>query len=320
MKAAVKRALMNAYLASGFSPVRDGLYARFGVGRLTVLAYHQVKDPANDNSTVSPDAFREQMQYLKQHYRVVPLGEGVKAVSARGQAVRLVAITFDDGYLDNATVAAPILRSAGLPACFFVATDMIGSRRPFPHDVLQRRRTQEHMTWPQLQSLAREGFEIGSHTCSHVDLGAVSTLQAERELRASRQRLQRELGIPIRLFAFPYGHRRNMRPATIAAARREYEVCCSAYGGHNTAPVNPAQHSSRGDLDRRQLSRVSCIARGLAHVAARQPISRGGSRGGPSSRVLRKRRAIDVRNCRNRCWRPAAGRRTVPACRACTPC
>jgi hypothetical protein len=44
---------------------------------------------------------------------------------------------------------------------------------------------------------------------------------------------------PIRMFAFPYGRRRNMRPDTIAAARREYEVCCSAYGGHNTTPVDP---------------------------------------------------------------------------------
>jgi hypothetical protein len=29
-----------------------------------------------------------------------------------------------------------------------------------------------------------------------------------------------------------------MRRAAIAAARREYDVCCSAYGGHNTAPIN----------------------------------------------------------------------------------
>ena len=45
--------------------------------------------------------------------------------------------------------------------------------------------------------------------------------------------------MPVSLFAFPYGHRRNMRPATIAAACREYQVCCSAYGGHNRSPINP---------------------------------------------------------------------------------
>ena len=70
-------------------------------------------------------------------------------------------------------------------------------------------------------------------------MGAVPLHEAERELRESRQRLEDELDQPIRMFAFPYGHRRNMRTETIAAARREYAVCCSAYGGHNTAPLDP---------------------------------------------------------------------------------
>ena len=95
------------------------------------------------------------------------------------------------------------------------------------------------MTWDDVRWLAAQGFDIGSHTCTHADMGAVSLQDAERELRGSRERLEQELGRPIRLFAFPYGHRRNMRPATMAIARREYEVCCSAYGGHNTAPLDP---------------------------------------------------------------------------------
>jgi peptidoglycan/xylan/chitin deacetylase (PgdA/CDA1 family) len=94
------------------------------------------------------------------------------------------------------------------------------------------------MTWNDIRLLAAQGFLIGSHTCSHADMGAISLEQAEREVRESRRRLEQELNTPARLFAFPYGHRRNMRPDTMAAARREYEVCCSAYGGHNTAPVD----------------------------------------------------------------------------------
>ena len=239
MKDAVKEALMKAYLASGFAPVRDSLYARFGMGRLTVLTYHQIKNPANDYSTVCPAAFRQQMEYLKAHYLVLGLREAVAAAKQAGWAGRAVAITFDDGYQDNATIAAPILRSLGLTACFFVATDMVGSLRPFPHDVYQGRPRQEHLTWRQLRELVQEGFEVGSHTCSHVDLGVIPTHEAECELTESRKRLELELNVPIRLFAFPYGHRRNMRPATVAAARREFEICCSAYGGHNRSPVNP---------------------------------------------------------------------------------
>ena len=238
MKRAVKQALMNAYLASGWSPARDRLYAHLGRSRLTVLCYHQVTDPANDYSTVGTAAFREQMQYIKHHYSVVSLTEGVAALRTLGTARRLVAVTFDDGYRDNAAVAAPILESLGLPACFFVSTDLIGSTRPFPHDLAQCRPPQDHLTWADLRSLVSAGFEIGSHTCSHADMGVLPLPEAEVELRRSREHLEQELGVRVRSFAFPYGHRRNMRPDTVAAARREYEICCSAYGGHNTAPID----------------------------------------------------------------------------------
>ena len=235
-KRLVKSTLMNAYLASGYPPLRNRVFTRLGRTRLTVLSYHQVKSPADDCSSVSPAAFRRQMQFLKSHYTVLPLSKAVEVGANPGS--RIVAITFDDGYLDNATIAAPILWSLGLPATFFVATDMIDSSRPFPHDVIQRRHNEKHMAWGDLRSLVAQGFEIGSHTCGHADLGVVSLEDAQRELRASRERLEQELGVAVRLFAFPYGHRRNMRPETTAAARAEYDVCCSAYGGHNIAPVN----------------------------------------------------------------------------------
>ena len=237
-KQVVKRTLMRTYLNCGLPPARDAVLARMGRGRLTVLNYHQVNDHADDFSTVSTAAFRQQMQFLKQNYRVVSLPEALAALSSAGHSERLVAITFDDGYADNAKTAAPIMRSLGLPATFFVSTDMIGSSRPFPHDIVQGRPAQEHMTWDDLRALTAQGFLVGSHSCSHADMGAVSLLQAEHELAESRRRLESELQVPIRHFAFPYGHRHNMRSDTLAAARRHYEVCCSAYGGHNIAPID----------------------------------------------------------------------------------
>jgi len=239
MKSTVKKALMTTYLASGLPQARTHLAARLGRGRLTVITYHQVQDPADDGSSVGTAAFRQQMEYLRQTYNVVPLHEAVRRLAAGGTPQRLVAITFDDGYLDNRTTAAPIMQALGLTATFFVSTDMIGSVKPFPHDEERGRPPQPHLNWDDLRTLVAMGFDIGSHTCSHADMGAISPDQAEVELRVSRERLERELRQPIRMFAFPYGRRRNMRPDTIAAARREYEVCCSAYGGHNTTPVDP---------------------------------------------------------------------------------
>lgn len=238
-KRVLKSALMSTYLGSKLPALRNSMYARFGRGRLTVLNYHQVNAAANDFSTVSTGAFREQMEFLKRNYRVLPLQDAVRLVGASGCGERIVAITFDDGYRDNATIAAPILESLGLPATFFVSTDMVGNAEPFPHDLVQARPPQEHLTWDDLRQLVAAGFEIGSHSCSHADLGAIALDDAKRELRQSRERLEVELNVPITSFAFPYGHRRNMRPDTMEAARQEYRICCSAYGGHNTAPADP---------------------------------------------------------------------------------
>ena len=82
---------------------------------LTVLDYHQVKDHGQrllDGQHRKPSA--QQMEFLQQHHRVVSLSEGVRAVASGAIAERLVAITFDDGYQDNATIAAPILRELGI--------------------------------------------------------------------------------------------------------------------------------------------------------------------------------------------------------------
>ena len=239
MKTFIKNVLMKSYLAPRVTAARNRLVSNLGTARLTVIAYHQVQEPADDGSSVTPANFRQQMEHVRHHYEVVPLKYAVKRL-ARGQLTRhLVSITFDDGYLDNATTAAPIMRELGLSATFFVSTDMIESTKPFPHDVERGRPQQPHMTWDDLRGLAANGFDIGSHTCSHVDMGKIPVDEAERELRVSRERLEGELRQSIRLFAFPYGKRRHMRPDTLALARRHYDVCCSGYGGHNRLPVEP---------------------------------------------------------------------------------
>jgi peptidoglycan/xylan/chitin deacetylase (PgdA/CDA1 family) len=70
--------------------------------------------------------FAAQMSFLSRRRRVISLDE-LAEVLAKGESPepRSVVITFDDGYLDNYEVAAPILAQHGLPATVFLATGYI---------------------------------------------------------------------------------------------------------------------------------------------------------------------------------------------------
>ncbi|WP_456599804.1 polysaccharide deacetylase family protein [Blastococcus sp. SYSU DS0616] len=101
--------------------------------RLLVLGYHNI-EPTWAFSGTSPEAgrrgFERQVRFLRRWANVVPLRPALDDLAAgRSLPPRAVALTFDDGYLDNVTVAAPVLRSAGLPASFFLVPGFLSGVR-----------------------------------------------------------------------------------------------------------------------------------------------------------------------------------------------
>ncbi len=102
---------------------------------LAVLVYHRVLSPEGwpfdeDVIEATPEQFDEQMAMLKRRYDVAGPEEMLELILAPQKLKRLrVAITFDDGYLDNYVNAFPILKSHGLAASFFIATNFVGSKQ-----------------------------------------------------------------------------------------------------------------------------------------------------------------------------------------------
>jgi peptidoglycan/xylan/chitin deacetylase (PgdA/CDA1 family) len=95
--------------------------------RLTILIFHRVlarPDPLFPDE-VDAGAFEARMRWVKDWFNVLPLGEAVQRLRGGQLPERPLAITFDDGYADNARIAAPILRRLGLPATFFIATGFL---------------------------------------------------------------------------------------------------------------------------------------------------------------------------------------------------
>jgi peptidoglycan/xylan/chitin deacetylase (PgdA/CDA1 family) len=104
-------------------------------GAPVILMYHGVTREmgpglVNHNGKhVHADLFRRHLQMLSRHRRVVPLGVLIEALRKGEDAEGMVAITFDDGYLDNVECAAPLLAELKLPATFFLTTGFIGEAR-----------------------------------------------------------------------------------------------------------------------------------------------------------------------------------------------
>jgi peptidoglycan/xylan/chitin deacetylase (PgdA/CDA1 family) len=93
-----------------------------------ILSYHRVNDDEDPFfGSVPTRVFEQHMSYIAGTYRVLTVEELVERTRRGTLPPNALAITFDDGYRDNLTHAAPILLRLGLPATIFVATGLIGT-------------------------------------------------------------------------------------------------------------------------------------------------------------------------------------------------
>ena len=96
-------------------------------GRLAVFTYHQVverRDPFRPGEP-DPEQFRNDLGVIGRLFDVLPLPEAAARLAEGRLPARAACITFDDGYANNHSIAAPLLEAAGLPATFFIATGAI---------------------------------------------------------------------------------------------------------------------------------------------------------------------------------------------------
>lgn len=89
-----------------------------------ILLFHRVAAPVSDvhGLAVDPSEFEEHVAVLRREFEPLPLADLVDAAASDRLPRRAVAITFDDGYHDNLSVASPILLGYQVPATFFVTT------------------------------------------------------------------------------------------------------------------------------------------------------------------------------------------------------
>ena len=114
--------------------------------RLSILIFHRVlpePDPLFPGEA-TVESFDAQMGLLQSLFNVLPLHEAVERLQSGTLPARAAAITFDDGYADNLSLALPILQKHGLHATFFIATSYLDGGRMFNDTVIESIRRSPH--------------------------------------------------------------------------------------------------------------------------------------------------------------------------------
>ncbi len=107
--------------------------------RLSILIFHRVLPQKDSIFPFEKDArrFDQVLSWIGRWFQVIPLDDAVARLASGTLPARAAAITFDDGYADNATIALPILQRHGMLATFFVATSFLDGGRMWNDTVIE---------------------------------------------------------------------------------------------------------------------------------------------------------------------------------------
>ena len=219
----MQRVKNTAYLSLGLGSQLSGagLLRRRLVEReplLRILMYHKVSPLVDNPPCVPPTLFRAQMEHLRAHANPISVEDYLAARRGdKPMPPHPVLVTFDDGYRDTLSHAAPILSSLGIPALLFLPTSYIGHDRPLPHDEPLSHVGVDNPTldWREVRALLDHGFEIGSHGESHRVFSSLPVKEQRAEIMRSKEILEDRVGRRVRCFAYVKGAPDSFTPETV---------------------------------------------------------------------------------------------------------
>lgn len=277
---------------------RSGFLRRGLAGRLIVLTFHRVRpdgEPSGGrpmrNLEVPESAFRNLLLWMRRQADPVALDDWFpgedndSSLTKSGKPRRwpCFAVTFDDGWADNALYAAPILEELRIPSTVFLSTGAVENRIPFwwqipglsdseietmkslPADRLEQRVrnaspdvlaacARDFLGWQQVRKMAGGGFvRFGLHGHRHALMTSLSHTAALDDICRNRELLLShapEAFTPF--FAWPNGNARaDLGPALESLGLR------AAFGTHpgmiapGPIPPNSRWCLARNNVDRR---------------------------------------------------------------------
>ncbi|QUX97142.1 polysaccharide deacetylase [Marinomonas sp. CT5] len=170
---------------------------------LPVLQYHHVSASSPKSTSVTPEQFTEQMDYLKNAgFQVVDLRTALDDLKAnKALPEKAVAISFDDAYRSIYQAGFPILKERNFPFTVFINTEPV------------ERKSRSFLTWDQMKEMEQSGGVFANHTISHPYM--LRKLKGEsdqawkarmaKEVDTVEDLLKKHLGHSPKMLAYPYG-------------------------------------------------------------------------------------------------------------------
>lgn len=187
---------------------------------LLILCYHGISDDWPTELAVPSRRLARQLRWFTSRgYRGATLSDALERPGGK-----TLVVTFDDAFASVVDRALPVLAAQQIPATVFVPTAFVSggdsmkwsslarwAGTPFEHEL-------RCMSWEQLRLLADAGWEIGSHSHTHLDLTALADAELDPELRTSRTLCEEEIQRSCATFAYPFsGHNQHVADRVRAA-------------------------------------------------------------------------------------------------------
>ena len=185
-----------------------------------ILTYHSI-DPSGSPVSVDEATFARHVEFLGSGaVRVVSLEDLIET----DEDEDALALTFDDGFVNFATTAWPLLAQAGLPATVFLVSDRVGGDNRWGGGAEAGIPELPLMDWETAGRVASEGATLGAHSATHCRLDHLEPEGLDEELAGCRHRIEAETGVTPWALCYPYGDHDDR---VVAAARASYRAACT---------------------------------------------------------------------------------------------
>lgn len=209
-------------------------YKQFQKDTIPILAYHKISDDSMSPYAIPPEDFDKQMRYLyEQGYQTINMVELRDLLEEKrlGKPTKLgtqkyIVLTFDDGYKDNLEFATPILQKYGFKASIYIITGFVNR--------------DEFLTAAQIKTMRVLGWEIGSHSDTHLELGKQKQSVVAKEGFYSKRYLEYSTRQLVHFIAYPFGSYNQEAASTLGEIG--YWGGLSGINGVNTIDTNPWEY------------------------------------------------------------------------------